>query len=1367
MHPLISCLPHYLAADLLQHPHYDPVAQPQRFEVIVLFADISGFTPMSESLARTGKKGTEELTTLLNQYFGAMIELIQAYGGTVAKFGGDALTVLFPCVDTATLRQEAARRALTCALAMQQQMTAYQSIVTSAGTFALAMKAGLAIGEVFSTSVGQSNYLLEYIVAGSVLERAALAEHYAQSGDIISHRDLLPLLGEIESSLVNNDFVKVSQILQAASPAPLPALPTTLPSDLLPVFAAYLHPTIAHLLVTAGQADFINEHRKVSVLFIGFDGFDYDHDAQVAAKLQNYLWQMLEIIRNYDGHLRQVEMGDKGSKYIVLFGAPLAHEDDEVRALHCALDLRQAAHALGISTRTGLNTGQVFCGLVGSDLRREYAAIGDAVNLSARLMQAAAPGQILLSEATHQAVPAAAFSWQTLEPILVKGKTAPVTIFGLEGVNQVRAIRLQEPHYVLPMVGRATELAIAAAKLDTLLVAQQGQLLGIVGEAGIGKSRLVAEIIQLANAHWLIGYGGECHSYGTSSNYLVWQPILRAFFGINQSWDVADQISVLETQLSLIDPALLPRLPLLSAIFNLPIPDNDLTHALEGQLRKTSLEALLIDCLKARAKTTPLLLVLEDCHWLDPLSHDLLESLGRAIVDLPIIILLAYRPPELERLQTVRVTQLPHYTEIRLKDFTPDEAERLISLKLAQFFGPEAASLPDALTNQLKLRAAGNPFYIEELLNYLQSKGLDPHQTQNLEYLDLPSSLESLIISRIDQLTEEERITIKVASVIGRLFKANWLWQIYPQIGEPEKVKQQLENLSYHELTPLDKPEPELEYLFKHIITQEVAYESLALATRTVLHEQIAAYIELTYADRLEQYLDLLAYHYGRSPNLAKQRQYFQQAGDAARLVYANEVAIEYYQRLLNLLEAPPERLTIMLKLGQILELIGRWDAVATLYHEALAMAISLDNLPFQSQSQRLLGRLAWKRSDYPEALTWLSQASANFEQANDQEGVSTTFLDMGNVYTDIGDYPQAQVLLETAQQLCQELDDKSGLNKIYNNLGRLAYFRGEFNHARSYWEMALALAQAADDRLQMANALNNLGVVFKRLSDLPMARRVLEESLRLKRELGDKRGVGNTLVNLGDLALYQGDFEAANLFGQESLVLRQELGDKWGIANTLSNLGDLAHFREDFTLANSFWVQSLSLMRELGNQNSIALLLTNLGMCAAHLGDYNQASQCLAEGLAIYQKVGDKGGIALALVVSGSVAHRIGNYPDAFTNLHASLRLGNEIGDKITILQNLVTLVSVTLGFSLQAQAAINTPMLQLYFQKAVQLAAAAENLVKSLSTSLEPFFRISYNRDLALLGTLLTPTAFKVAWDTGSNLEWEQTVALALQSP
>ncbi len=425
------------------------------------------------------------------------------------------------------------------------------------------------------------------------------------------------------------------------------------------------------------------------------------------------------------------------------------------------------------NVQIGISGGQMRTGAYGGTTRRNYGIQGDHVNLAARLMQHAPAGHVLVSEGIQRTV-ADTCIWEHLPALAVKGKSEPVTVFRAAGLNEHRAIHLQAPRYAVPLVGRQAELALVEQKLAQT-VAGDGQIVALTAEAGMGKSRLVAEIIRLASARGCAVYAGECQSYATYQSYLVWQTIWQDFFDLDPSLPVDDQIELLERRLVDIDPALLPRVPLLGPVVNLPIPDNDLTASLDAKLRKASLEALLVDCIRWRAQTTPLLLVLEDCHWLDPLSHDLLEAIGRASANLPVLVVVAYRPPELEHLQAPRVTLLPHCTVVPLSSFTREEALHLMRLKLAQA-DDGGTELSPVLVERIMEHAEGNPFYIEELLNYLRDLQLDPLNPAALEQQELPSSLHSLILSRIDRLTDSQKITIKVASIIGRLFPFAWLW---------------------------------------------------------------------------------------------------------------------------------------------------------------------------------------------------------------------------------------------------------------------------------------------------------------------------------------------------------------------------------------------------------------------------------------------------------------------------------------------------------------------------------------------------------------------------------------------------------------
>jgi tetratricopeptide (TPR) repeat protein len=549
--------------------------------------------------------------------------------------------------------------------------------------------------------------------------------------------------------------------------------------------------------------------------------------------------------------------------------------------------------------------------------------------------------------------------------------------------------------------------------------------------------------------------------------------------------------------------------------------------------------------------------VLEDCHWLDPLSRDLLEVLGRAVYDLPVLMVLAYRPPEAQRPHLPRVSRLSHFTSIELGVFTPQETEQLIALKLRQLSGIEANAPPE-LVERITERAEGNPFYVEELLNYLRDRSIDPQDHQAWKELDLPESLDKLILSRLDQRTESQKTILRVASVVGRVFRAVLLWATYPEVGSRERVLADLEDLCRLDLTRADTPEPELAYLFKHIVTQEVAYESLPYATRTMLHEQLAQHIEEVYFESLKQYVDLLAFHYDRSENEVKRREFLLKAADAAQEDYANQAAMDYYQRLLPLLP-PEEQVPVMLKLGHVLELVGKWKEADDRYQEALALAGELEDWPSQAWSQTALGELRRKQGQYADAAAWFEKAQAGFVALHDQRGIGQVLHYAGTMAAQQGDYRAARALWGESLEIRRRLDDKASIGALLSNLGLVAHWEREFAAARELYEESLEIRHELGDKWAIAISFNNLGYLAIEQKDYEWARIQLQASLSLQREVGDRYMMADTLTNLGIVARDQGDYGEARALLREGLTINNELENRVGTAYVLEEIAGLA----------------------------------------------------------------------------------------------------------------------------------------------------------------------------------------------------------------
>lgn len=1278
------------------------VPLPDRTTGAALFADISGFTPLTEKLTRElgPRRGAEELTKQINAIYAALIAAVEQYGGSVIGFAGDAITCWFD--DAAFFVEEthpgagAAAPAVTTALALQAAMHNFPN---------LGLKVAIATGPARRFVVGDPTLQLVDTLAGATVARVANGEHLAQRGELLVDEATAQALGAALNiaewrlaAATAERFAVVAQLAQPVVPSAWPPLPTLSATQL----TNWVPQAVWDRAQTEPAALF-SEFRPCVALFVRFSGIDYDAP-RAGAQLDHIVRELQTSAARHEGVVLQLTIGDKGSYAYLVFGALRAHENDALRAVKTACAIRAAS---SVPVQIGITQGIMLVGAYGGPTRRTYGALGDEVNLAARLMQAATTGEIVVSSLVHKAI-APHYACEPRARLTLKGKAEPLSLFTVTSERQGQAFRLQEPTYALPMVGRQRELQIINTQLH--LAAQgQGQVISLVAEAGMGKSRLVAEVLRAAREQGFELYGGAGQSFGTHTAYLAWRDIWYGILRLDPNAPLASQIRTLTDTLAAIDPLCVQRAPLLGLVLDLPMPDNDLTRSFDTKLRKESLEALLVNCLKAQAQRAPTCLVLEDLHWLDALSHDLLEAVGRVSVNLPVLLVLAYRPPLL-----ARVLELPHAIEIHLPDLTPPEAEQWIALKLGQLGMPGEAALLQSLKHKIIERAQGNPFFIEETLNYLCDQAPDWANPQAIAQLEWPTSLHTLILSRIDTLTAREKLTLKVASIIGRVFSVAWLQGYYPALGAIAGIKADLEQLRRLDITPLDTPEPELAYLFKHIVTQEVTYQSLPYATRAQLHEALAQYLETLNPDAepSARALNLLAFHYSRSENAVKQREYFRKAGEAAQKSFANATALGYYNQLLPLLPAASAQSAILLRRGAVLELIGQWAEAESDYRAVLALAG--DNPAAQAEAQLALGKLYRQRGEHAVALSWLAQARANHTARHDPTGLTQVSLMLGHVLCRLGNYASARAQL---------------------NAG-------------------LALAQTAGDKVSVALALNTLGSVAYREGDYATARALYTESLSLRREVHDTLGVSAALNNLGQVARDQGDLPAALAFHEESLALKRAMGDKLGIAVSLTNLGNVAYSQHDWATARALFTEGLALQREMGAKRSIAILLNNLGLVAQAQGDPAGARALHEESLALYREIGDKWGMAYALLGLGLVALTAPrDLIAARAHILASLRLRQNTGDRLPQTSSLIGAAGLVLqeGHAQRAAQFLGT------------VATALQTLKVTLETEVEPW----HNQTLAAARAQLGEAAFNAAWAEGEKMTLDAAVQLALQEP
>lgn len=1131
-----------------------------------LFADLSGFTPLTEALVRAlgPQRGAEELTGQLNRVYDALIRQVENFRGTVIGFSGDAITCWFD--------RDNGMRALAAALAMQEEMRQFADVpIPNGGSVALALKAAVVSGSARRFAVGDPGIQLIDVLAGSALDRLAETEHQADKGQVVMDAETAgALAGAIHIAFWKEHHGEKFAVVDRPD-QPIDIEPWQHPEagelTIQEIKPWLLPPVFARL--TSGQPAFLAELRPAVSLFERFGGIDFERDPDAGEKLDAYVRWVQRIISKYDGILVQLTIGDKGSYLYVAFGAPIAHDDDAARALRVASELQQPPRELDFITppQIGISRGRMRVGAYGGMTRRTYGVLGDEVNVAARLMQAAQPGQILVTERITS-VTERVFRFDRLPPLQVKGKSEPLRVSALTAERREAGHAFDEENDV-PLVGRVRELETIQACLDRAANGG-GQVLILSGEAGVGKSRLAAEAARRARRIAFEEFAGECPSHGTENSYIVFHNIWRAFFGLDRDASLDAQVQQLTDALARFDPAFTMRAPLLGAALNLAIPENDLTRSLDGRVRKQLLEGLLADCVRVRALDTPLVLLLEDCHWLDALSLDLLETLARETTDRAVFFIVTLRPPDIERLKAPRLSKLPQTTVIELDDFSWEDAARLIQLKLAQFYN-DVRPLDAAVVERLTARAGGNPFYIQELLNYMRDRGLDIRQVHSIDDLDLPDSLASLILSRIDRLEERQRAVLKVASIIGRQFQFRWLFGVFRELGSPPEVLIDLDVTDHLDLTELDQPDPNRTYFFRHAMTHQVTYESQPYSTRAEMHGQLGYFLEHEFAQTLAGNVDLLAHHFDRSEIPVKRREYLLKAGELAQAEYANDAAINYYRRLLPLLEER-ERIPVMLKLGQVYEVVGQWDAESDLYREALDLAAKWNDAHAAAHIRAAFGVLARKRGEFSDASRFLGDAEDGFKK----------------------------------------LDDRAGIGQVYQERGTLAASQGKLDEAREFYQASLEIRRALGEKRLIAGLLSNLGILARMQGDYASAGALYGESLDLRRETGDRLGIAVSLNNLGVLYRFQGDFPKAKQTLQESLALWREIGDRAYLANTLTSLGEVLIDQDDPEGARAYLVESMSITRALGDRRAIAFLLENFARAALLQNDAARALQLI-----------------------------------------------------------------------------------------------------------------------------------------------------------
>jgi class 3 adenylate cyclase/tetratricopeptide (TPR) repeat protein len=1158
---LAAYLPDFALRRIMANPTPITAAQADNLSGSVLFADISGFTALTERLSQgyggsADPMAAEALSQLLNDYFGRLIELVADHGGDVVKFTGDGLLAVWLAEEEPLTT--AVHRSAQCALAIQNAMHNYE--LTDGLRLVTHIQIGA--GELLAAHLGGVFDRWEILLAGSPLFQIGLASRQARAGQIVLSPQATRLAAD---QIVGHKLPDGAMRLEAARELPLRPLPplTAVAPDLEAALRLYI-PGAALFRLQAGHYDWLAELRRITVLFINLPDASRAHAVDLR-QAQQVMRSLQTAIYRYEGSINKLFIDDKGATLMVGFGLPpLAHADDPARGARAALEIKRTLDQLGWRCAIGIATGQLFCGAIGNERRREYTMIGSAVNLASRLMQAAlelgpeTAVPILADEATYR--PAQySLTLNPLPPVMLKGHAEPTPIFQPAAGQRLGDVALKQivPREGLDpndsLVGRTAEKQRLDELLNWLKTADHGRrLLIIEGEAGIGKSKLVEYLQRRAAQMNVNALLGLAEAVEKSAPYYAWRAIFYWLLGLDQMTDLDVAAKRQQIEAALSDDLNAVRLiPLLETVLpqlfdDQQTVDNELTSQMAGRVRADNVRQLLFKLLRRATAVQPRLIILEDAHWLDSASWAL-TRLAAAELE-PALLVIVTRPmPDNAPLEYQQLLAMAHAELLQLESLSPAEAVDLVCRRLG------VTALPEPASALIRRQAEGHPFFSEEIAYSLRDAGLLQIQdgrcwltpeAGDLSAIDFPNTIQGVITSRIDRLTPPQQLALKVASVIGRVFSFRILRGIHPIDGDKARLEDYLRGLEQMDITLLETPEPELSYIFKHIITREVAYNLMLFTQRQQLHRAAAEWYEQIHGHNLAAYYSLLAYHWQATGVREKAIDYLSRAGEQALRNGAYREAIHALQEALNLHEAEYEKQ----KRPEYALQRARW-------HRQLAEAyLGLGRLPdSQTHFKQVVAILGkhWPEERRSLRVSLLRQLgrqmahrfwSGRFVGQAQQPHAKAALIEMAGADAMIGEiYYIENQKIEAIHGGLRALNSAElagpspQLARCYASMCVAAGVVGFHGLARLYVRRAREIALQMNHPPTLGNVVKAVSVYHLGVANWERGNDDMAQAVAIHRELGDWRQLGDSLTFWGRFLHYQGRF-------QESVAVRREL---------------------------------------------------------------------------------------------------------------------------------------------------------------------------------------------------------------------------------
>ncbi len=1243
---------------------YEQRQQNGTLPAYVMFVDLSGFTPLTQTLMNTGNTGAERLSNILNSIFEPLVRVVYARGGYIPYFAGDAFLAIFP----ADREVSSSRNLIDAAISMREYF--YQRSFQFDG-FSIGLKIGLSYGVVEWGIVGQSHK--SFYFRGKPIDQSAAAQDNARDRKDAIILDQLLYQQLDHTDLVLEPLAGGFYRLDAQTKAST----ITIPQSKIP----QLQRSIVQQFLPRSVVEYRQEgeFRTVISVFISFRGV-YTH-----RELNRLASVVLDQINSFSGYFKEIDFGDKGGVMVGFFGAPVSFENNVERALEFIHALRKELQGLqkqsDLEYRVGITSGIAFTGNIGGKERCQYAAVGNRVNLGARLMMSADWGEVLVDEEIQKD---RLFNFYHKGDIQYKGIQGLIPTFIMGERNKESRLT-----YSGQLIGRNQEME---RLLDFSSPLKKGQSAGIVqifGEAGIGKSRVSFELKKILTAN------GEINWLLAQADQILKKPfnpfiyLLRNYFEQSPDGSSSENLAKFETHYQV----LLDRLervgteevqPLrrelvrtksvLAAIIGILYFDS-LWEQLDAKGRYENTISAIINLLLAEAAIQPLVLEVEDGHWIDENSRELLQELTRRMKGAPLMILITARylddgsKPFFIAKATLQELDLPHL-DIYLNNLT-SQAVRLFAEKKLE------GSITDEFFDILLRTSNSNPFYLQQILEYFVEQELLEKNGSGWYIRDkniqLSNSINAILTARIDRLSTLLKETVKAAAVIGREFEV----PVLSEVMQTNEAFQQQQNGAKNDLlqeqillaerSQIWRAMNEMRYIFRHSLLREAVY-GMQLRTRLQqLHRLIAEAIEKIFADKLEErYVDL-AFHYEQANVFDKTVEYLRKAADYARRNYQNQQALEFYEKLLEKLNSQEDdvrQIQTHLKKGKILELIGKWDHCQEAFEYALKLAKTKRDVILLGQANNCLGRVLTLKGQYPEAHRYLQTAAQLFLSVDYRSGIAEVYGNLGELNFREGQYDEAKNYFLESIDIVRKDEQEHVDAQIIAKLGLTYMNQGYYDDGIRVQLEHLDTCQRKNDKQGMGTLYTYLGIVYLEKGDYERAMQSFEQGLDINRELGNRHLVSISIGNIGIVYERQGDYRMAMEHYEKDLKIVEELGDKQGIAIALGLIGQLLNVQGKFHQAIEYLQKDLMLCEELGYQKGIAKAVNTLGDIFFYLQQYDRSLYFYDRAIDVTRQIGNRLVLGFSLVEKGAVLQEIGNLPALKEVVNEALNLAEELGN-------------------------------------------------------------------------------------------------------